>query len=81
MDKTQETMLFCERTLPLMVHIQMCEGLQSLAVNEDLQSNLINFDREKLTTHMNYIKACERSPPNLILLRKRIEEYGYYLDE
>ena len=69
-------MLFCERTLPLMVHIQMCEGLQSLAVNEDLQSNLINFDREKLTTHMTYIKASERSAPNLILLRKRIEQYG-----
>ncbi len=74
-------MLFCERTLPLMVHIQMCEGLKIVAVNEDFQSSLINFDRDKLTNLMNYIKVSERSPPNLTWLRKRLEAFGYYLDD
>ena len=30
---------------------------------------------------MNYIKVSERSPPNLTWLRKRVESFGYYLDE
>ncbi len=31
MNETQEMQLFTERTLPLLVHFQLCEGLSSVA--------------------------------------------------
>ena len=56
LDDVRATLYFCERILPLMIHIQLSEGLRNFAVTENLQSNLINFDREKIDQLMSYIK-------------------------
>ena len=56
MDDVRATLYFCERILPLMIHVQLSEGLRNFAVTENLQSNLINFDREKIDQLMSYIK-------------------------
>ena len=74
-------MLYCERTLPLQIHLQVCEALKIFAVNENLQSSLLNFDRDKLTSIMDFIRQSDRLPPNLTWLRKRLEQFGQYLDE
>ena len=45
---------FIERSLPLLIHIQICEGLQ--VVSGDYMSRLKKFEQKKLDQLLNYIE-------------------------
>ena len=60
LDDVRATLYYCERIVPLLIHVQLSEGLRNFAVTENLQSNLINFDREKIDQLMSYIKNAQK---------------------
>jgi hypothetical protein len=60
LEDTRDALYFCERTAPLLIHLQLCEGLRIFAADENLQSSFLNFDRDKIDEIMAYITNGER---------------------
>jgi len=81
LDDVRTTLYFCERIVPLLIHLQLSEGLRNFAVTENLQYNLVNFEREKIDQLMSYIKNAQKQPPSLATLSKRLEAFGLYLQK
>lgn len=79
LDDVRATLYYCERIVPLLIHVQLSEGLRNFAVTANLQSNLIDFDREKIDQLMSYIKNTQKQPPSISTLSKRLEAFGTYL--
>lgn len=50
----REVALFASRTLPVMVHLAICEGLDKV-VGQDYKANLLAFENSKITELHDYI--------------------------
>ena len=50
----REVALFASRTLPVMVHLAICEGLDKV-VGRDYKANLLAFENSKITELHDYI--------------------------
>lgn len=76
MNLTQENLQFTERTLPLLVHMQLCEGLGSITINTQMQEAFRAFDKAKLREIVTYIKTSLGYPMKMQQFRKRVEGMG-----
>ena len=54
-DQFAETQLFIERTLPTLIHLQMCEGLTVVAGH--FLDDLEEFEKKKLDEYLAFDKA------------------------
>ena len=59
----RNTELFIERSLPALIHIQMCEGLHIVSGN--FQQELKEFEMEKLEQYLKFQKQTKGIPCNL----------------
>lgn len=77
--ETREAHTFLERTMPLLTHFQICEGLDAVSIDEKTQISLKLFAESKLEEITQYIKESSPLPARLGNFRKRIEGMADYL--
>ena len=70
----QETQLFIERTLPTLIHLQMCEGLTVVAGHflQDLQE----FESKKLDEYLLYDKMSIGQQCEIAKFRKTVNRFA-----
>lgn len=76
----RDAQLFCERILPLMVHLQCVEACRQLVVSEGQRQNLASFDLDRVKQLNRYIKAADGYPVRLPALKERLVQYGRYIE-
>ena len=68
--------MFTERTLPMLVHFQICEGLASVVTSDQAYESFRQFDKLKLAEITTFIKDSVGYPAKTQELRKRAELFG-----
>ena len=70
-DDVKDCHRFVERTVPMMIHFQICEALNA-TVDQDMEK-LIDFQRKKMQEIYRYVKSCEGKGSKINNMRKSIE--------
>ena len=72
-DSVFQAHCFIERALPMMIHHQLCEGLN--IVSGVHQQELITFEKRKTDEVYENFKLCEGLKPNIKRFRGAIEKF------
>lgn len=73
--------MFSERALPILIHLQLCEGINSVVQTDQQMQNLHNFDLQKLAQLQLYVKQCETEKPTLPQFKSVLVNYLKSLNE
>ena len=74
-----ENQLFCERAQPILTHLQLCEGLNSVVVSEVQSNSLHVFEKLKLKELLDFNKETGIYPANLKNLRLKLVSFAEQL--
>lgn len=74
-------MLFTERALPVLTHLQISEGLRQLVSTEYQKEAIKTFDDRKLQQYTMWIKDSEGFPTCISQLRKKLQDLAAYYSE
>ena len=69
----QGVKLFVERQMPMLTHLQLCEGLNAIA-GDNIES-LQNFEKSKMLQIATYQKQCAGQDVSVSQLSKRIDRF------
>ena len=56
MNRGRDLSLFCSKTLPVLINLNICEALEKV-VGKDYQNELLTFERNKTREIDNYISS------------------------
>lgn len=79
--QAHESQLFSERYMPMMIHLQLMDGLNKLVTNETQKVQVAEFDKKQIKDLHHYMTESEGYPVNLKQLRMRLGHYTRYLLE
>ena len=69
-----DTQLFCERTLPMLTHFQLCEGLKVVA--GQFLPQLEAWEKAKFNAHLSYEQNSRGIECTISKFRKRLNQFG-----
>ena len=75
-DQVKDCHRFVERTVPMMIHLQVCEALNA-TVDQDMDK-ILEFQREKLSEIYRFVKSSEGKHSKINNMRKSIESHCKY---
>jgi len=72
-EDVRDTQLFCSGTLPLLMHMNLVEGLHLVATTQDLKRTIEEYDKPKFDLLVNYYKTTKHSKTHVCDLNHRVE--------
>lgn len=78
-NESRDLMHFSERHLPLLIHLQVAEGLRSTITSESQRRSVLDFDNRKLAELVEYQKESEGHANKIKVLSQRLKQVGQHL--
>jgi len=78
-EMVHESHHFIERSLPMLMHLTLCEGLNSVINNKEELWSLERFEKRKLEEIYSYQRNNEGKEISLRKMRKRVDFIGKHL--
>jgi hypothetical protein len=75
-DQVNDVHRFVERTVPMMIHLHICEALNITVAND--MSTMLDYQRKKLEEIYRYVKSSEGKQSKINNMRRCIESHCKY---